>query len=379
MKLQEFQLKYFFKQYGIPIPEGHVTANACEAKQIAEEIGTPVVVKAQVLTEGRGMAGGIRLAKTSQEAKEAASDLLSAKINGLPVHQVLIDEALSIEKEYFILITINRATKRPVILMYDSGNIYIEAAANGLFDNLQQIDIDPIEGLQNFQIRDLAERFNFPQVYIRKLISICMAMWKIYNEMDPRLIAVNPLAITRDQRLLALDGKLTIDDNALYRQNIFWEMQNFDFSTAGEIEAQKYGIYYIKTDGDIGCLVNGAGLSMMTMDCIHQKGGRAADFLDLGSDVDEKKVEYALNVIYKDPQVKVLIINIYGGMTHCDIVADGLLAFFGKNKFSFPVIIYFGGTHSEAGIRKMMGSTAIIASSFDEAITLAIEIESGLR
>lgn len=379
MKLHEYQSKTFFKKYGIPIPEGHVTSIAREAKQIAEEIGGPVVVKAQVLAEGRGMAGGIRLAKTPQEAEKVASEILSAKIRGLSVRNVLVDEALSIEKEYFLLITFDREAKMPLLMMYESGTIYIETAANALFENLDRVYIDPLVGLQRYQVRQLAYRLDFPQKFLRGLTEICLGMWRLFCDVDARMVGINPLAITDDQRLLVLDGKITLDENARFRQEYLVDFHDFDVEAYGEFEAQKLGLDYIKMDGNIGCLVNGAGLTMATLDCIEDFGGRPANFMDLGAGVDPDKVISALGILLNDPQVEVVLINIFGGMTRCDDIANGLKAAIEKYGTDIPLIMHMGGTHADSGYRILKDLDILFAPSMIEAVKKAVEIAGGKR
>ena len=374
MKLHEYQSKAFFKKYGIPIPDGHVTSIAREAKQIAEEIGLPVVVKAQVLVEGRGMAGGIRLAKTPQETETFASEILSAKIHGLPVQKVLIDEALSIEKEYFILIAMDRGKKQPLLMMYDTGTIYIEAAANALFDNLERVYIDPLIGLQRYQIRQLAYKLDFSDRYLRALTEICMGMWRLFSDIDARMVAVNPLAITKDQRVLALDGKITLDDNARFRQESLIDFADVDVLEYGELEARKHGLEYIKMDGDIACMINGASLTMATMDLIAENGGRPANFMDLGAGVNQEKVQAALDILINDPMAKVILIVVYGGMTHCDDVARGLVDAIARQNQKKPIIVYLGGTMAEAGNQILSNSPVILIPSYEESVRRAVEI-----
>lgn len=374
MKLQEYQLKVFFKKYGIPIPVGHVTSVAREAKQIAEEIGSQVVVKAQVLAEGRGMSGGIRLAKTPEETESIASEILASHIQELPVDRILVDEAISIEKEYYLLITFDRAKKLPLLMMYDTGSIYIEAAAAALFDNLERIYIDPLIGLQRYQIRDLAVRLDFPQKYLRVLTEICLGMWNLFCDMDATLVAINPLAISKDQRLLALDGKISLDDDAYFRQEGLFDYRPSGALSDSEYEARKYGMAYIKMDGNIGCLMNGSGLTMACMDYIRSQSGNPANYLDMGGCIDSDKVVTAMDLLYADDQVEVIIVNIYGGMTHCDVVAEGLLVSMEKNGTDIPVIARFSGTNSELARQKLQGTPVILADDMPRAVTKAMQI-----
>lgn len=374
MKLQEYQLKNIFRQYGIPIPDGRVTSFAREAKRIAEEIAAPVVVKAQVLAEGRGMSGGIRLARNPEETEEFASQILASRIRDIPVSKVLIDEAVAIGEEYYLLIAYDRAKHIPVLVMYDTGSLYIETAANSLYENLERVDIDPLIGLQQFQVYDLASRCNFPQKYQRKLFEICHQMWKIFCELDALLVAINPLAITTDGRLLALDGKITLDDNAFFRQQTLYDSQLLLISNMTEYEAQKYGMCYFKMDGNIGVLANGAGLTMSCIDYVRHRGGRPANYLDMGGSVHEQKAEKALTLLYNDKRVEVIIINVYGGKTHCDKVAEGLLRSRKSNKRNIPLIVRFSGTNADIALEMLRNTDIITVPDMPEAVDRVFEI-----
>ena len=374
MKLQEYQLKNIFKQYGIPIPDGRVTSFAREAKRISEEIGGPVVVKAQVLAEGRGMSGGIRLARTPEETEDFASQILSSKIRDLSVRKVLIDEAVTIDEEYYLLITYDRAKQIPVLVMYDTGSIYIETAANSLYENLERVDIDPLIGLQQYQIFDLASRLNFPQRYMRKLFEICRQMWRIFCDLDALLVGINPLAVTQDGRLLAIDGKITLDNNAFFRQQTLFDTQYGSITNETEYEAQKYGMCYFQMDGNIGVLANGAGLTMSCIDYVRHRGGRPANYLDMGGSVHEEKAEKALTLLYNDPRVDVIIINVYGGKTHCDKVAEGLMRSLKSNKRHIPLIVRFSGTASDIALDLVKDSGIITVPDMPEAVDKVFEI-----
>ena len=374
MKLHEYQLKNIFKQYGIPIPDGRVTSFAREAKRIAEEIGGPVVVKAQVLAEGRGMAGGIRLARTPEETEDFASEILSSRIRDIPVSKVLIDEAVTIDEEFYLLITYDRAKQIPVLVMYDTGSLYIETAANSLYENLERVEIDPLIGLQQFQIFDLASRCNFPLQFLRKLFEICKQMWKIFCDLDAMLVAINPLAITPDGRLLALDGKITLDNNAFFRQQTLFDTQYGTITNETEYEAKKYGMCYFKMDGNIGVLANGAGLTMSCIDYVRHRGGRPANYLDMGGSVHEEKAEKALTLLYEDKDVEVIIINVYGGKTHCDKVAGGLLRSMKNNKRNIPLIVRFSGTNAEEAHELLKNTGIITVPDMPEAVDKVFEI-----
>lgn len=373
MKLQEYQLKNIFRQNGIPVPYGRVTSFAREAKRISEEIGTPVVVKAQVLSEGRGMSGGIRLARTPEETEEFASQILASHINDVPVSKVLIDEAVTINEEYYLLITYDRAEQIPVLVMYDTGSLYIETAANSLYENLERVKIDPLIGLQQFQIYDLASRCNFPQRYLRKLFEICRQMWKIFCDLDALLVAINPLAISTDGRMLALDGKITLDDNAFFRQQELFDTQLGLISNMTEYEAQKYGMCYFRMDGNIGILANGAGLTMSCIDYLRHRGGRPANYLDMGGSVHDQKAEKALRLLYEDPRVDAIIMNVYGGKTHCDRVAEGLLRSLSSNKRKIPTIVRFSGTNADIALEMLKGSLIATVPDLPEAVDKVFE------
>lgn len=373
MKLQEYQLKNIFRQYGIPVPDGRVTSYAREAKRIAEAINAPVVVKAQVLSEGRGMSGGIRLARTPEETEEFASEILASRIQGIPVSKVLIDEAVAIDEEYYILITYDRAEQIPVLVMYDTGSLYIETAANSLYDNLERVRIDPLIGLQQFQIYDLASRCNFPQKYMRKLFEVCKQMWKIFCELDALLVAINPLAITSDGRFLALDGKITMDNNAFFRQQTLFDSQLGFIANMTEYEAQKYGMCYFRMDGNIGILANGAGLTMSCIDYLRHRGGRPANYLDMGGSVHDQKAEKALTLLYDDPRVDAIIMNVYGGKTHCDKVAEGLLRSLSHNKRKIPTIVRFSGTNADIALDMLKGSLIATVPDLPEAVDKVFE------
>ena len=373
MKLQEYQLKNIFRQYGIPVPDGRVTSYAREAKRIAEAINGPVVVKAQVLSEGRGMSGGIRLARTPEETEEFASQILASRIQDVPVSKVLIDEAVTIAEEYYILITYDRAVQTPVLVMYDTGSLYIETAANSLYDNLERVNIDPLIGLQQYQVYDLASRCNFPLKYQRKLFTICGQMWKIFCEMDALLVAINPLAIGTDGRLLALDGKITVDNNAFFRQQTLFDSELSMISNMTEYEAQNYGMCYFRMDGNIGVLANGAGLTMSCIDYLRHRGGRPANYLDMGGSVHDQRAEKALTLLYDDPRVDAVIVNVYGGKTHCDKVAEGLLRSLYHNKRKIPTIVRFSGTNADIAHEMLKGSLIATVPDLPEAVDKVFE------
>ncbi|MCJ7724731.1 MAG: acetate--CoA ligase family protein, partial [Anaerolineales bacterium] len=262
MKLHEYQSKQVFSKYGIPIPKGRVAVSASEARQIAEELGGRVVIKSQVLVGGRGKAGGIRLVKNAKEAEEAATQILSMEIKGLPVHKVLVDEAANIDQEIYLGITNDRASRRATIMASASGGVDIEVVARETPEKIIKVYIDPLLGFRDFQARDIAIGMDLAREYWRDFNEIASGLWKVYVASDATLAEINPLVITKEKRLLALDGKILIDDNALFRHADLAEMRDIDSEVPSEIEARKYGLSLIKLDGNIGCMVNGAGLAM---------------------------------------------------------------------------------------------------------------------
>lgn len=377
MKLHEYQSKSIFARYGVPIPRGRVAGIATEAKQIAEELGGRVIVKSQVLVGGRGKAGGIRLAKTPQEAEELATHILGMEIKGLKVRKVLVDEAVTIVKEIYLGITNDRAQRCPVMMASSEGGMEIEEVARNAPEKILKVAIDPLLGLRDFQARDLAVSMDLPKEHWKVFINIAQGLWKAYQENDGTLAEINPLVITADNRLLALDGKMVIDDNALYRHLELTETRDQDEEAPSEVEARKYGLSFIKLDGEIGCMVNGAGLAMATMDIIKLFGGTPANFLDIGGGASSEKVAAALRIILADRNVKAVLINIFGGITRGDEVARGILTAIQDVKPKVPMIIRLVGTNAEEGRRLLANSNLVTAETLVDAARKAIAISKG--
>lgn len=374
MNLHEYQSKQIFSKYGIPIPRGRVAANSMEARQIAEELGGRVVVKSQVLVGGRGKAGGIRLAKKSEEAEELATIILGMEIKGLPVRRVLVDEAVSIEKEIYLGITNDRASRKPVIIASSEGGVDIEEVAARSPDRIIRQHIDPLLGLQEYQARDIALAIDLPKEYWRQFISVAKGLWRVYTDNDATLVEINPLVITKEKRLLALDGKMVVDDNALFRHPEIAEKRDLDIEAPEEISARKYGLSYIKLDGQIGCMVNGAGLAMATMDIIKLYGGEPANFLDIGGGAGADKVAAAFRIILSDPNVCTVLINIFGGITRCDEVARGILAAIDEVKPSVPMVVRLVGTNADEGRRLLANANMVTAETLAEAAEKAVAV-----
>ena len=377
MKLHEYQSKSIFARYGVPIPRGRVAGIATEAKQIAEELGGRVIVKSQVLVGGRGKAGGIRLAKTPQEAEELATHILGMEIKGLKVRKVLIDEAVTIVKEIYLGITNDRAQRCPVMMASSEGGMEIEEVARKTPEKILKVAIDHLLGLRDFQARDLAVSMDLPKEHWKVFVNIAQGLWKAYQENDGTLAEINPLVITADNRLLALDGKMVIDDNALYRHLDLTETRDQDEEAPSEVEARKYGLSFIKLDGEIGCMVNGAGLAMATMDIIKLLGGTPANFLDIGGGASSEKVAAALRIILADRNVKAVLINIFGGITRGDEVARGILTAIQEVKPRVPMIVRLVGTNAEEGRRLLANSNLVTAETLVDAARKAIAISKG--
>jgi len=377
MKLHEYQSKLIFAEYGVPIPKGRVAATASEARQIAEELGGRVVVKSQVLVGGRGKAGGIRLAKSSDEAEELATQILGMEIKGLPVRKVLIDEAAQIEKEIYLGITNDRAARKPVMMASAAGGVDIEEVARTTPEKIIKVHIDPLLGLKDYQARDIAAEIDLPRELWRSFGEIAIGLWKAYKGSDANLAEINPLVITVNNRLVAVDGKMVIDDSAIFRHPNLAEKRDLDIEVEAEIEARKYGLSFIKLDGDIGCMVNGAGLAMTTMDIIKLFGGEPANFLDIGGGASADKVAAAFRIILADPNINAVLINIFGGITRGDVVAKGILAAMEEVKPKVPMVVRLVGTNAAEGRKLLADANMITANTLADAAQLAVAAAKG--
>lgn len=377
MKLHEYQSKSIFSRYRIPIPRGRVATTAAEAKQIAEELGGTVVIKSQVLVGGRGKAGGIRLARSHDEAEGLATQILSMTIKDLPVRKVLVDEAASFSKEIYLGITNDRAARKPVMMASSAGGVDIEEVAASTPQLIHKVHIDPLLGLREYQARFLAVSIDLPRPLWRSFTDIAQGLWAAYQENDATLAEINPLVITSAGRLLALDGKMVVDDNAMFRHPELAEMRDLDVEDWAEVEARKYGLSYISLDGEIGCMVNGAGLAMTTMDMIKLSGGTPANFLDIGGGAGAEKVAAALRIILADPKVKAVLFNIFGGITRCDEVAKGILEALAEVKTSVPMVVRLVGTQAEEGRALLADAQMTTAETLMDAARKAVALTEG--
>ncbi len=372
MKLHEYQSKQIFAKYGIPIPKGRVATTASEARDIAKELGGRAVIKSQVLVGGRGKAGGIKVAHNPEEAEELAKRVLTMEIKGLPVRKILVDEAADIKQEIYLGITNDRAARKPVMMASAAGGVEIEEVARVTPEKILKVHIDPLLGLKDYQARDLAAGMDLPREHWRTFGQIAAGLWRAYSDCDATLAEINPLVITGDQRMIALDGKMVLDDNALFRHLDLAEMRDLDVEDPSEIEARKFGLSFIKLDGNIGCMVNGAGLAMTSMDILKLFGGEPANFLDIGGGASADKVAAALRIILAYPNVKAVLLNVFGGITRCDEVARGILAALDEVKPKVPMIVRLVGTNAEEGRKILADAKMITAETLVDAAKKAV-------
>lgn len=378
MKLHEYQSKLIFSQNGILIPKGRVASTAGDARVIANELGGgPVVIKAQVLVGGRGKAGGIRVAQNADEAEQLATQILSMEIKGLRVHKVLIDEAAAIDQEIYLGITNDRAAKKPVIMASAAGGIDIEEVARTNPEKIIKVHINPLIGIKDYQTRDIAGGIDLPRQYWKSFGDILQGLWRAYESNDATLAEINPLIISKNKLLIALDGKMLIDDNALFRHHDLAEMRDTDEDAPSEIEARKYGLTFIKLDGNIGCMVNGAGLAMASMDILKYFGGDPANFLDIGGGAGADKVVAALRIILSDPNVKAILLNIFGGITRCDEVARGIITAIAEVQPKVPMVVRLVGTNAEEGRQILASANLITAETLADAAQKAVAAAKG--
>jgi len=379
MKLHEYQSKQIFSRYGIPIPKGRVASTADEARSIAVELGGRVVIKSQVLVGGRGKAGGIRLAKDPHEAEDVAAQILAMEIKGLPVRKVLVDEAASISKEIYLGITNDRGARKPVMMASSAGGVEIEEVARTSPEKIIKSHINPLLGLKDYQARNIAIGIDLPKQHWKLFNQIANGLWHAFQDCDATLAEINPLVITDNNQLVALDGKMLIDDNALFRHPDLAELRDLDVEAPAEVEARKYGLTYIKLDGNIGCMVNGAGLAMTTMDIIKLFGGEPANFLDIGGGAGSDKVAAAIRIILTDPNVKAVLFNIFGGITRGDEVARGILSALAEVKPHIPMVVRLVGTNAEEGRKLLSDANMITAETLVDAAKKAVAAANSVK
>ncbi|PKB68068.1 MAG: succinate--CoA ligase subunit beta [SAR202 cluster bacterium Io17-Chloro-G3] len=357
MKLHEFQAKEILSKYGVPIPKGTIARTPSQAAAAAFEMGGTVVVKAQVHAGGRGKSGGIRVVSSPGSAEQAASEMLGTNLvtfqtgpHGVPVESVLIEEGLEIEKELYLGMVIDGATKGVVAIASAEGGMDIEEVAENTPEKIIQVPIDPVLGLQPFHGRKIAYFIGLQQGQIREAASLMQNLYQAFVSTDASLAEINPLVLTKDGHLLAADAKLNIDDDAIFRHKDIQAMFDHSQEDSLEVEAREHDINYVKLDGNIGCIVNGAGLAMATMDVTSSAGASPANFLDIGGGADEEKVSKALKIVLSDENVKAILVNLFGGILRCDIAARGfVMAIKEVPDLSKPMIVRMLGTNSDEG------------------------------
>ena len=371
MKIHEYQGKELLKNYGVPVPRGIVARTPDEAEQAAREVGTDlVVVKAQIHAGGRGKGGGVKLAKLPEEAKQIAEQMIGINLvthqtgaEGRVVKTLLIEEGLPIHQEFYLAITLDRVSGRNVFMASKAGGMDIEKVAEETPELILKEAIDPSVGLRSFQARNLAFGLELPADLINQAAKFMLSLYDAYVKMDASLLEINPFLLTKDKRLIALDAKVNFDDNALYRHKDYAALRDLSEEEPLEIEASKYDLNYIKLDGNIGCMVNGAGLAMATMDIIKLAGGEPANFLDVGGGASQERVEQAFKILLADENVKAVLINIFGGIVRCDMVANGVVAAAKNLGVSIPIVARLEGTNVEEGKRVLRESDIGIISA----------------
>ncbi len=374
MKVHEYQAKDIFVEHGLPVPKGKVATSVEEAESIAKEIGGAVMVKAQVHVGGRGKAGGVKYAKDAAEAKEHAAAILGMDIKGLIVQKILITEAVDIDEEYYVGLLMDRANKRPMFIVSAAGGVDIEEVAVTAPEKIHTLVVDPRYGAQAYQVRDLAFRVTKDPIVVKGMTKALLTLYKVYKDSDASLVEINPFVKSKDGAVWAVDAKLNIDDSALYRQKRIAAMRDLAEEDRSEVEAKEAGLSFVKLEGNVGCLVNGAGLAMATMDLVKYFGGQPANFLDIGGSSNPEKVVTAMKIILRDENVKAILFNIFGGITRCDDVAAGLLQAVEIMDVPVPIVVRLTGTNEKKAREMLKGSKLHPAETMDEAVQLALQL-----
>jgi succinyl-CoA synthetase beta subunit len=388
VNIHEYQAKELFRKEGIPTPRGKVAFTVDEAVAAAKELGSAVsVVKAQIHAGGRGKGGGVKVAKSLDEVKAAAQKILGMQLvthqtgpEGKKVRKVLVEEGSNIEKELYLSMILDRETANVAFIASTEGGMDIEEVSAKTPEKIHTIQVDPTLGYMPFHGRKLADAYGFKDPKLRaQILDLGKKLYDFYLKYDCSLVEINPLIITKEQKLLPLDAKLNFDDNALYRHPEIVEMRDLDEETAGEIAASEYELAYISLDGEIGCMVNGAGLAMATLDIIKLAGGSPANFLDVGGGADKEKVQAAFKIILSDPKVKAIMVNIFGGIMKCDIIAEGVISAAREMQLKVPLVVRLQGTNVEKGKELLAGSGLKITPADDlkDAAEKAVKAAKG--
>jgi succinyl-CoA synthetase beta subunit len=385
MKIHEYQAKAILAEFGVPVPRGRVAASAVEARAIAQELGGTVVVKAQIHAGGRGKGGGVKLASSPEEAEQAARQILGMMLKthqtgpeGQRVSRVLVEEGMEIRQELYLGIVIDRAVGLPVIMASSAGGMEIEEVARTRPEAIVKVRMDPATGIRGFHTRNLAYGLGLQGDQLKAAGDFIRRLFRAFEEKDCSLAEINPLVITADGRLLALDAKMNFDDNALFRHPEIRALRDLAEESPLEVEASKYGLNYIKLDGTVGCMVNGAGLAMATMDIIKLAGGEPANFLDVGGGASAEQIRNAFRILISDPHVKAVLINIFGGILRCDRLAEGVIAAVKGLGVTLPIVIRMEGTNVELGQQMLRdsGLNFLAARDMKDAAAKAVQAAS---
>lgn len=384
MNLHEYQAKALLARYGLPVPRGEVVRNTDEGLAAAAALGGDCwIVKAQVHAGGRGKAGGVRLVASKEELKQAIQDLIGKRLvtyqtdaKGQPVNQVLIEEPCQIHQELYLGAVVDRSKRRVVMMASTEGGVEIEQVAEKTPEKILQVAINPLVGVQAYQSRQLGFGLGLKFEQLKQFNELLVGLGKMFVECDLSLLEINPLVITKAGNLICLDGKITVDDNALYRQSALRAMRDISQEDERENRAHQWELNYIALDGDIGCMVNGAGLAMATMDLIKLNGGNPANFLDVGGSATKERVVEAFKIILSDTQVKGVLVNIFGGIVRCDLIADGIIGAVAEVGIDIPVVVRLEGNNADLGARKLAesGLNIIAATDFDDAAKQIVQV-----
>lgn len=374
MKIHEYQARQMLAEYGIPVPEGDVASDPAGAEEIARRLGKPVVIKAQVHVGGRGKAGGVKYAETPEAAKTLAQQILRMQIKGLDVRKVLVTTAEKPVSESYVGIVLDRSAKKPAVVVSPAGGVDIEEAAANTPEKVHKLHVDPVVGLHAYQARCLAAKLYEDPLQIRQAAHIIARLHALFWDVDASLVEINPLVANSRGELIALDAKVVIDDNGLPRQPRIAAMRDLDAEDRAEVEARKADLSFVKLDGAIGCIVNGAGLAMATMDLVKRYGGAPANFLDIGGSSNPQKVIAAMQIILSDPNVQAILINIFGGITRCDDVAKGIVQAFEQLDPSVPVVVRLTGTNEKEAAAILREMNLPCAETLDDVVRKAIAL-----
>jgi len=377
LKVHEYQAKEIFAGFGIPVPGGKVATTPEEAAAIAREIGKKVVIKAQVHVGGRGKAGGIKFASSPEEAKQVAMDILSMEIKVLPVRAVLVGECLDVAEEYYLGVIVDRKTQKPVIMVSSAGGVDIEEVARETPEKIHKYVVDPSRGLLPYEARNLAFKIVSDGKLAVKTAGVLTKLYNAFVGVDASLAEINPFIRTPNDEMIALDAKINIDDNALPRRPHIAELRDRGAENLYEAKAREKGLSYVKLDGSIGCIVNGAGLAMATMDMVKHYGAEPANFLDIGGSSNPEKVTTAMEIILSDKNVKAILFNIFGGITRCDDVANGIAQALGNMDVKVPVVVRLTGTNEDVAREILKKVDLVSVNTMDEGVKEAIRLSKG--